>query len=68
MKQYRKEVLSRLERMERDLDRLCKELTRQVPGAAQETPHEREPDEWVQRGIDNIMAFQAGRKREADGQ
>lgn len=67
--QYQREVVERLARIESNLDKLCRELAgmverRNAPDQlAENASHDSEPDKWIQEGIGNIMAFQAGQKR-----
>lgn len=68
--QYQREVLSQLARIDSNLDKISKELARLVEQkrltADAADAGSAPPDEWVQQGIDNIMSFQAGKKREVD--
>ena len=67
--QYRREVVERLARIESNLDKICRELAELVRQQKEPQPKatpETVPDEWVQKGIDNIMSYQAGKKREGE--
>lgn len=69
----RKEILNTLEQMENKLDRLCRELeTLMKRWNGEGLPHGQpgtdgssdKASQWVQRGIDSIMSYQAGGKRD----
>lgn len=70
--QYQREVVERLGRIESNLDKICRELAKIVEqrgaepavrtsGVSPSDAHE--PDKWLQQGIDNIMGYQARKKR-----
>ena len=62
---YQREVVERLARIEGNLDKICKELARTAARHDREPEVQSfgEPDKWLQEGMNNIMAFQAGQKR-----
>lgn len=69
--QYQREVLSRLARIDSNLDKISRELAGMVERAVQcPAPTKEEAagqgDKWLQDGIDNIMSYQAGKKREGE--
>lgn len=73
--QYQREVLSRLARIDSNLEKISRELARQVERGkcapavqpiAEGASHNHEPDKWLRDGIDNILSYQAGKKREGE--
>lgn len=72
---YQREVVVRLARIEGNLEKISRELAKMVgqrgyPQAVQPSgvgaASDREPDKWLQDGIDNILSYQAGKKREGE--
>lgn len=77
--QYQREVLSRLARIDSNLDKISRELAEMIKQKERGTPRPspattpspqgeglEQGDKWIQEGIANIMGFQAGKKREGD--
>ena len=77
--QYQREVLSRLARIDSNLDKISRGLAEMIKQKERGTPrpspaatpsHQGEGleqgDKWSQEGIANIMGYQAGKKQEGD--
>ena len=61
LEEGQQEILAKLDRMEKE------EVQPFVVGAHHDAPN-REPDEWVQKGIDSILSYQVGKKKTEDEQ
>ena len=63
------EIVQTLRRVEARQQEILERLNAQPPGAREEFPQLHagalsRGDEWMQKGIDNILAYEAGKKRE----
>lgn len=58
------QALERIERGQEEIIRLLRDKGRTA--AESDVPAAEGSDKWIQDGIDSILSFQAGKKREAD--
>ena len=63
---FLQEIVRALERIERNQALILERLAELDLAALKDKTGnaEKAPDEWMQQGIDNIMNYQAGKKRE----